>query len=267
MAEPPKNVVFHCEIKKEPELSIGREDNPLNVDCEILIDEFEAVRDTIKEETYEEDVQFFRRIVQEESPQEERETYALKLAADQHSDTGVVGPKLKLHKEPKYNGQGYVCARCSYSAKSNTALKYHISAIHDQIKYPCKECDYAAKSNTALKYHISAIHDQVRYPCNECDYAATQLTNLKAHKKAKHEGIRYLCNQCDYKATQPNLLKLHKESKHDGIRYPCDECTHSSTTVGNLKTHKRNKHFTSELKKSKLEGKQYYYPCDQGFSV
>ena len=60
-----------------------------------------------------------------------------------------------------------MCQQCELMAKSNQALKWHISADHEELEYSCQKCDFKTKWTTSLNDHFKTNMARYRIGCTD----------------------------------------------------------------------------------------------------
>ena len=152
----------------------------------------------------------------------------------------------QLNKEIKTNHEEEFIEENNFTIPVNTILE-----ACENNSLSCNQCSYQAKTEGALKIHMSSIHEELKYPCDQCDYRATQSGNLYRHVKSQHKTKfknliekpeSLFCKQCPYKATTVGCLKIHVAAIHENVKYPCYVCGYKATQIGNLYRHMRVRH-------------------------
>ncbi|OXU23499.1 hypothetical protein TSAR_003218, partial [Trichomalopsis sarcophagae] len=155
-----------------------------------------------------------------------------------------------------------VCLKCCKSYSDWRSLKKHMNYFCQvEPLYPCPYCSYRARMNTLLKYHINREHytyyyneqvvvkhsyeptdplsirpillssNQLRadnvivriaagvYGCSICDYRSSYKTNVDRHVRNVHscnETPRFKCKLCDFRSKYKSCVDRHLRSFHKG---------------------------------------------------
>ena len=147
------------------------------------------------------------------------------------------------------------CLTCGQVLVTASALKLHISAIHEGQKYYCDQCDAVFTTKGNLQVHIDGKHRGKTYPCNSCDYKAGKKELLKKHVRNIHSTADLMCDVCSFKSNTKEKLRRHIRTMHEGFRYEClyPSCTHKATLPENLRAHIRDIHGPQNYKCSKCD--------------
>ena len=115
-------------------------------------------------------------------------------------DTGSTTTPLNLVKEStqEITTEGerignFKCDQCSYTTTILSILERHKRYAHTQKvrNFPCNHCEHRAVNETALRVHVTAVHDKVRnYKCDYCGITTARKANLMSHIAEVHEKIR-----------------------------------------------------------------------------
>ena len=110
------------------------------------------------------------------------------------------------------------CEICSKTFSHKSAIKYHITSVHEEKKpFKCKMCDHSYSEKGNLKRHISSVHEKKKpFKCETCDYTSSQKVGLKRHITSIHEKIRpYQCVICDKTFNRKVHMASHVSRIHE----------------------------------------------------
>ena len=78
----------------------------------------------------------------------------------------------------------FKCPNCEFAPTSQSSLKSHISAIHENKKpHKCDKCDFSTARKHYLKIHIENMHEKapLQFNCPKCPFTTNIKTKLNAH--------------------------------------------------------------------------------------
>ncbi len=134
------------------------------------------------------------------------------------------------------------CPHCSFVARTEQSLKYHLKKEHKKEKVKASDgkvvppmsegeairreqlaanrrgfCDICKQEKKNLQVHIREVHKRVegRFECQICDYVCTLASTLRHHVYSKHRSPgrnAYLCKPCGQTFSRPAALNRHLKS-------------------------------------------------------
>ena len=193
---------------------------------------------------------------------------SMKANAEFLERTGDMSEEVRQQNRPVIK-----CSQCSYTTKSNTYMKGHMTA-HKEIHIDCGasvgnaggKCLKRFKTEQELQEHIKGSHDRETnidssYKCNKCDKTFQTHVALKQHAQSKHEAsarlpvghqawarepgrggkvVKFSCTECQADFQNKTDLSVHVKSHNSNIS--CNKCGQIFQTVGDQSHHKRTAH-------------------------
>jgi len=108
----------------------------------------------------------------------------------------------------------FLCQVCPKTYKSQQALNYHRSRIHDGVKYPCTFCPQVFTRGDRRHQHEAKQHKALGIPCPKCDKFFTSEKNSRWHYQNIHEGLGYRCPTCDKSFSTKYTVRRHQQTVH-----------------------------------------------------
>ncbi|XP_076473060.1 uncharacterized protein LOC143302329 [Babylonia areolata] len=153
---------------------------------------------------------------------ERRHKFECVICGKKYTDNTELQDHLKVHTE---NNGIMKCLGCEFETLDFHEYQKHKSKC---TIVQCEICGVRLKSLYALRFHISAVHENDRpYKCTLCEKSFVLQTNLKSHMKYRHaEGGRaFHCDQCSYRAFDARALDIHQRCVHSDERpFKCTYC-------------------------------------------
>lgn len=134
----------------------------------------------------------------------------------------------------------YKCQECSIILGSFRSLRTH-TYIHKGVKpIICDQCSKQFRTTSALRTHMTIVHDNIRrYRCEYCGRAFSCQSNLIQHIRI-HTGEKpYVCDECGNRYAQSASLYSHKLTHAQNYCHVCPECGRSFHRITRLRQHMR----------------------------
>ena len=175
-------------------------------------------------------------------------------------DTSVCGQKLTLSKRPSGS---YICAICSFDAKTYNNLMFHCNQEHGGKIHKCPFCSATFRAKKAMSEHQFKRHDVMPpnsrqiYRCAAapgCQYATTLPASIYTHCIGVHKmagDCIYTCDKCSQTFQERRALSDHELKEHAGSSQ-CNICGQVFVRPYNLEMHMKNKHTASLEERKKL---------------
>ena len=179
---------------------------------------------------------------------------------------------LRKHELDIHIQQEFKCQHCGHTVLSESDLRGHIEAYHENIDagnnstiFICTSCDEEYQRKEDLEQHMRIQHSQEEsdFKCDKCDYEGESTSDLEKHRQADHYQFKYFCCACDYETLNKNVLKLHKTEKHQNAFletrrekvFPPPKCnlmdpSHSTKCCDRTRGAKRPRIYSNEERKS-----------------
>ena len=125
-----------------------------------------------------------------------------------------IGNHVGRAKKSKVN-----CKACGKNFSSESAVKRHISSVHEKEKpFSCDECPKCFATKDQKRRHRETVHEKKTYPCSQCDKELKSNDSLTRHIKTVHEGQRInICVYCNKAYGKKSDLKRHLDKQHKHI--------------------------------------------------
>jgi hypothetical protein len=119
--------------------------------------------------------------------------------------------------EPLEQILGHVCEDCGKSYSKPNKLKEH-KISHNPLS--CQYCNLKYKSYSALRSHVTSIHDNAKFICLTCGKIFRSSENMKKHQKKNvcHKELNekpVQCGECEKKFKNKKCLSVHRKNKHN----------------------------------------------------
>lgn len=184
--------------------SVGGEDDPFEVKCEVLpTDVFktgepiEDLTDHKTEEPIEDLTEHKHRAEEEENVTEVLEETITDKVEPASLRQKLLSPEKLLQfsyfensdfresSQRQEDGLHY-CMKCTYKTKRKELLRAHMSSTHDGPKILCsyKGCGRAYSNKANLKAHLRSCHN-----CDKCDQTFDSNIDIKRHKRLVHNSF------------------------------------------------------------------------------
>ncbi|KAJ8956069.1 hypothetical protein NQ318_016521 [Aromia moschata] len=166
-----------------------------------------------------------------------------------------------------HKGKGFnMCEFCGKCFSSTTALKLHISNMHEENEedksHQCSECPKTFKNKFKLENHVKTVHLKLgRQICHLCGKLFQNKEACESHYRLIHLQLKpFICDVCGSEFGRKDYLQKHmfhhtgvsRPKKKDGVqkaprlrlRNPgkpvvCKICGKQISTVHLLKAHLR----------------------------
>lgn len=130
--------------------------------------------------------------------------------------------------EDKNKRSRFRCSLCRKTYATESALKGHITRVHDKLCNECFKCGLTFDNEEKLKVHMSMSHDEnksyvKRNICPICYKRCSYRHRLEAHLTL-HECPAYGCAGCKASFVELGTLKLHLPCPNVAERMPAYLC-------------------------------------------
>jgi len=124
------------------------------------------------------------------------------------------------------NAEGhYTCSHCTYTARIQSTMHYHMKKHEGALPHACTHCNQKFLQKSLLDLHISARHQETlatpqtkfQCPCTNCSYEDIRKGNRLIHFLRVH--MKELTDA------------LKEPSKESGYVVQCKGCTNSFKSV------------------------------------
>ena len=88
------------------------------------------------------------------------------------------------------------------------------AATSDSKPFKCHKCSYSARTQSALNYHLKTHSGIKPFVCNLCSYSTIIRRSLVVHMRTHTQEKPYACTFCSYRANQKSNLDSHMTSRH-----------------------------------------------------
>ena len=174
------------------EESVGGEDDPMEVKCEVL------PTDILKtEESIEDSTEHKHRAEEEENVTEVLEETITDKVEPASIEQKLPSPEKLLQfsyfensdfRESSQRQEDglHHCMKCTYKTKRKELLRAHMSSTHDgpKILCPYQGCGRAYSNKANLKAHLRSCHN-----CDKCDQTFDSNIDIKRHKRLVHNSL------------------------------------------------------------------------------
>lgn len=130
--------------------------------------------------------------------------------------------------EDKNTRSCFRCSLCRRTFVKESALKVHITRVHDKSRIECSKCGLTFGNEEKLKAHMRMSHDEnesyvKRNTCPICYKRCLGRFRLEDHLTL-HECPAYGCAGCKASFVEFGTLKLHLPCPHVAERMPAYLC-------------------------------------------
>lgn len=148
---------------------------------------------------------------------------------------------LQTHMFRHTGERPIICDKCSKQFRTTSALRSHISSVHENVrKFGCEYCGHAFACSSNLAQHIRIHTGEKPYVCELCGNRYAQYASLYSHKLTHAQNRCHICTECGRAFHRPSRLRQHMKI-HTGDRPPrshlCDICQKGFRTNSEMKRH------------------------------
>jgi hypothetical protein len=134
-----------------------------------------------------------------------------------------VAKKVARKKTKLPDSQVQVCHLCAKQFPKNSALKYHMKSVHEELPFSCEVCGKKFSTKPNLQKHV-VLHKPPTIPCQHCGSFFHTDQYLKRHIVGQHTDVSdmpFHCDQCGKGFAGPHQLSDHM-NMHLGLKpYKC----------------------------------------------
>ena len=91
-------------------------------------------------------------------------------------------------------------------------MQRHTESVHVEKTIKCDECTYTCKTQTALRNHMKNIHGEKKHQCHVCSGFYVSAGRLRKHMSVHTKNIT--CDKCGKGFAEENFLMLHTYRIH-----------------------------------------------------
>ncbi|XP_077291786.1 zinc finger protein 711-like [Arctopsyche grandis] len=113
----------------------------------------------------------------------------------------------------------FACDQCEKRYVSKRDLKLHVDRIHlKQRSEVCAECSATFITKSALAWHMKTVHEGYKKPkniiCDTCGRGFSSATLLREHNNTHTKSRPYACKFCDATFAQSGTMHTHTRLVH-----------------------------------------------------